>query len=31
MKLFEVKAYMRRTDVDVVAAVKDVLGIDVKR
>jgi glycosyltransferase involved in cell wall biosynthesis len=29
MKLFEVKAYMRRTDVDVVTAIRDVLGIQV--
>jgi glycosyltransferase involved in cell wall biosynthesis len=31
MKLFEVKAYMRRTNVDVVTAIRDVLGIDVTR
>lgn len=31
MKLHEVKAYMRRTDADVVAAIRDVLGINVQR
>jgi len=31
MKLFEVKAYMRRTNVDVVTAIRDVLGMDVTR
>lgn len=31
MKLYEVKAYMRRNDVDVVPAIRDVLGIDVQR
>jgi glycosyltransferase involved in cell wall biosynthesis len=31
MKLFEVKAYMRRTNVDAVTAIRDVLGVDVTR
>lgn len=31
MKLHEVKAYMRRNDVDVVTAIRDVLGFDVRR
>ncbi|ESW59822.1 MAG: spsA [Rhodobacter sp. CACIA14H1] len=31
MKLHEVKAYMRRTNTDVVTAIRDVLGIDVGR